>query len=136
MCYFCFLFKKANSFLLLKKMSIFPIPIPSVKNFGHILTQVVCQLHAFFKLSTKGNIAVPVCRWVQLLDPTWLEPHFQQTHIGMQYWKNIWLCLFTNRADAKQLCLAKKKEKKIWFLIMQLLIGTVLQESPFQDIRR
>lgn len=99
----------------MKKMMIFPTPIPSVKNFGHIWTQVVGQVHTIFKLSTKGNIAVPVCRRVQLLDPTSHELQFQQTHTGIQYWKNIWLCLFTNSVDAKQLCLAKKKERNLIF---------------------
>lgn len=105
---------------------------------GQDLTKVTCQACAFFKVSAKGNIAVPVCSQVELLHPTSFELQFQQTHMGMQYWKNIWLCLFTNSVDAKQLCLAKKKKKR-WNLIFNnttTLIGTVLQEIPFQDIRR
>lgn len=98
---------------------------PQCENLGQDITQVACQDCAFFKLSAKGKIAVPVCSQVELLHPTSFELQFQQTHMGMQYWKNIWLCLFTNSVDAKQLCLEKKLKKKkkdeIWFLIIPRL---------------
>jgi len=84
---------------------------PQWEDLGQDLTKVTCQGCAFFKLSAKGKAAVPVCSQVELLPPTSSELQFQQTHMGMQYWKNIWLCLFTNSVDAKQLCLAEKKMK-------------------------